>query len=292
MTNLSDRNHFQFGYNGIAFVDRKSSEDEFFVSYGKCSREPQAFHNECLETARIIRKNTNDEITVLFSGGIDSEVVVRSFVEAGIKIKVAIMRYKDDLNAHDIEYAIDTCRELNITPTFYDLDLLEFWKQDYLPYAHLTRCFSPQLITTMWLIDQIKGFVVLGSGECLLEKRHDVWYLFEKERIASWYRFFIHRNRNGCPGFFQYTPEIMLSYLKDSEVVKMVKESVVESSTKIKLEMYQQHFPVKTRPKYTGFEKVQHEDHVIRTKLKELYGDSDQIVKTEYHSLVAQLSNR
>lgn len=202
------------------------------------------------------------------------------------------MRFKDGLNAHDIEYAIETCRELNITPTFYDLDLLDFWKEDYLPYAHLTRCFSPQLITTMWLIDQIKGFVVLGSGECLLEKKHEHWYLLEKERIASWYRFFMERNRSGCPGFFQYTPEIMLAYLLDSEVVKMVKDSVVDSTTKIKLEMYQQHFTVKTRPKFTGFEKVQHEDHVIRTKLKELYGDSDQIVKTEYHDLISLLSNR
>lgn len=280
---LSDNDHFQFGY---------TETHQWTVSYGKCSREPKNFHDECLETARTINKNTSEDITVLFSGGVDSEVAVRSFVEAGIKINVAIMRFKDGLNSHDIEYAIETCREFKITPTFYDLDLLGFWKEDYLPYAHLTRCFSPQLITTMWLIDQIPGFIVLGSGECLLEKKHDHWYLLEKERIASWYRFFIKRNRSGCPGFFQYTPEIMLSYLNDPEVVKMVKDSVVDSSTKIKLEMYQQHFPVKTRPKFTGFEKVQHEDHVIRTKLKELYGDSDQIAKTEYHQLIKSLSNR
>lgn len=280
---LSHNNHFRFGYN-----DTK----EWIVSYGRCSRAPKNFHDECLETARTIRHNTDEEITVLFSGGVDSEVVVRSFVEAGIPINVAVMRFKDDLNAHDISYAIETCRELKISPTFYDLDLLAFWKDDYLPYAHLTRCFSPQLITTMWLIDQIKGFVVLGSGECLLEKKHDHWFLLEKERIASWYRFFVARNRSGCPGFFQYTPEILLSYLLDPEVVKMVKESVVDSSAKIKLEMYQQHFPLKTRPKFTGYEKVQHEDHVIRTKLKEIYGDADQIVKTEYNDLVSLLSNR
>jgi hypothetical protein len=200
------------------------------------------------------------------------------------------MRFKNDLNAHDIYYAIQACCELDVEMSFLDLDLLQFWREDYFPYAQLTHCFSPQLITTMHLIDRTPGYVVLGSGECLLNREGDSWYLWEKERIASWYRFFLKRKRSGCPGFFQYSPEIMLSYLTDPMVKELVKSNKT-SSAEIKLQMYQSHFSIRPRPKYTGFENVQDQDHFIREKLKILYGDSDQIVKTEYHQLVGSLKN-
>ncbi|MBK9037734.1 MAG: hypothetical protein IPL83_01020 [Bdellovibrionales bacterium] len=90
---------------------------------------------------------------------------------------------------------------------FFDLDLLKFWRDEALSYAEISQCFSPQLLVTMWLSDQISGYPVLGSGECLFRREQTVpvdsagkgqdqsqngknWFLIEKERIASWYRFF------------------------------------------------------------------------------------------------------
>ena len=83
---LSQNNHFKFGYNGAWFNERSEDRDQWIVSYGRCSREPEDWRSECLETARLIQSSTSKPINVLFSGGIDSEVVLQSFMFAGISV--------------------------------------------------------------------------------------------------------------------------------------------------------------------------------------------------------------
>jgi hypothetical protein len=301
---LSHLNHFSFGYDGNKFNFRTSADQKWWVEYGRCSRRPENFRNECIETAKLIRKNASDSIYIMFSGGVDSEVVLRSFVEAGIKVSAAILRFKNDLNIHDTSWAVIACEELAVPYRFFELDLLDFWKNEAWEYANSTYCISPQLLPTMWLVDQIEGFPVMGNGECLLvkQKGHDYqpgispydnseWEIWEKEKIAAWYRFFIVRNRNGSPGFFQYTPEVMLSYLLDPFVQRLIKNKIkgkltTESS---KVEIYQQHFPVLARPKYTGFERVQKEDAELRQLLKSKWSFADEIYKIRSSELMKSL---
>ena len=126
------RNHFQFGYNGRPFVNRSGPSDEFTVAYGTCSRRPGDFRAECLRAARLVRDSTELPIDVLFSGGIDSEVVVRSFVAAGVAIRIVILRFAGGLNAHDIRYAVDYCEQAGLAYSFVDLDLLDFWENGLL----------------------------------------------------------------------------------------------------------------------------------------------------------------
>lgn len=291
---LTHKNHFRFGYDREAFSFRQSSVEKWWVQYGACERAPGTFYEECLATAELIRSKTDLPIFILFSGGVDSEVVLRSFVEAKITVTAAIMRFNNDLNIHDISYAVIACESLNVPYRFFDLNILDFWQNGAGPYAAKTRCFSPQLIATMWLMDQIPGYLVMGSGECLLVRQSAGWDLWEKERIASWYRHLMIRKRNGCPAFFQYTPEIMLSYLQDPLVQRLVKNEFPEIVTTegLKLEIYQQHFNLISRKKFTGFEKLQAEDAILRTQLKKLYSDSDQIVKTDMRELVPMLNPR
>ncbi|MDX9730898.1 MAG: 7-cyano-7-deazaguanine synthase, partial [Bdellovibrionales bacterium] len=225
---LTHRNHFEFGYNGVPFSERNSADDEWFVRYGACERMPHSFYEECLKTARLIRESTTLPIDVLFSGGVDSEVALRAFLDAGIEVRVLSLRFARGLNAHDIEWVERVCSGLGVKARYVDLDLERFWETDAYDYAARTQCVSPQLVSTMWLADQTDGYCVLGSGENFIVKRleesyipgespylRSIWDLFEKEKIASWYRHFLLQNRDAAPGFFQFTPEIMLSWFLD-----------------------------------------------------------------------------
>jgi hypothetical protein len=306
---LTYRQHFEFGYerNGTfqPFTARESSTDLWTVRYGRSHRMPLSFRAECNETARVIRRNTNLPIVVLFSGGVDSEVTLRAFVESGIEVSVAILRFRDDLNVHDFAWAVSTCELLKVPYRFYDLDLREFWQTQAMTYARDTQCVSPQLLSTMWLIDQIEGFCVLGSGEHYLAKRkipdqaitetnylRSHWDLIEKEKIAAWYRHFLVRGRDGCPGFFQYTPEIMLSWLVDPLAVELWNDRIPGKldSTSSKLRFYRQHFDLRVRPKYSGFEKVSNRDLEIRKHLYEMFPDSDWAFSTPVFNLLRDLS--
>lgn len=304
-TILSANNHFKFGYDDVWFEFRKNTKQKWIVDYGKCRRHTENFHFECLNTAREIQENSQQKITVLFSGGVDSEVALQSFVLAGIPVTATILRFKNDLNIHDMSYAIVTCEKLGVKYKIVDLDILKFWENQLLEYADPTYCISPQLLSTMWLADQVDEYPVLGSGECLLVKDYDdtyeagvspylhsEWSLWEKEKIAAWYRHFIVKKRNACPGFFQYTPEIILSYLRDPFVHKLTQSQIVGklSTASSKLAIYQQHFQLVDRPKYSGFEKIETQDAYFRKILVDRFPGTNEIFKTPVSELKQKMS--
>lgn len=303
---LTHNNHFKFGYDGIPFNFRESIKNQWWVSYGKCKTPPLTFHSECINTAKIIHQKSKGKSTLLFSGGVDSEVVLQSFILAKLPIKAAILRFKNELNIHDISYAIIACEKLGVPYYFFDLDILKFWESNLFKYANPTYCSSPQLLSTMWLIDQINEFPVLGSGECLLVKDipkdyvpgvseygHSEWKLYEKEKIASWYRHFMVRNRDGCPGFFQYTPELILSYILDPFVKKLTGNEITGKlcTASSKLKIYQQHFDLIDRPKFTGFEKIQNYDSYYRNILLNAFPDANQVAMTPLSTLKENMSS-
>jgi hypothetical protein len=84
----------------------------------------------------------------------------------------------------------------------------------------------------------------------------------------------------------------MLSYLRDPLVQKLVNDHFgdTQSSEEVKLRIYQQHFDLKTRPKYTGFENVQEEDARLRSLLKLSYSHCDQIFRTSCIDLERNLA--
>ena len=246
------------------------------VMYGRCAAEPGDFGTASIRAARLIGDTADAPIHVLFSGGVDSEVAMLSFLSAKVPITAAIMRFKDDLNAHDIGFAIRFCERYHVPYRLYDLDILKFMDERLLDYTVPTRCNAPMMAATMWLVDQIDGYPVLGQGECLMLRpqrrrrlKHariasyqDVifdenrWALQESETCNGWYRHFLLRNRNGVPGFHQYTPEQILSYVRDPLVVKNLSAPDHASNEAWKLRMYQQYFPLAERPVYSGYEKV------------------------------------
>lgn len=304
-TLLSENNHFKFGYDHIWFEFRKNLNQKWIVDYGQCHRTTDSFYSECLQTARRIYENAGQKVTVLFSGGVDSEVALQSFVLAKIPVTATILRFKNELNLHDISYALQACEKLDVKYQIIDLDIIKFWENQLFEYADPTYCISPQLLSTMWLSDQVDEYPVLGSGECLLVKEygddyvpgvspylHSEWTLWEKEKIAAWFRHFIYKKRNACPGFFQYTPEIILSYLLDPFVEKLTQSQMIGklSTASSKLAIYQQHFQLVDRPKYSGFEKIEPQDAYFRKILVERFPGTNEIFRTSVSDLKKRMS--
>jgi hypothetical protein len=303
---LSHKNHFKFGYDGRWFAVRQSAEASWCVTYGRCERPVRDWRAECIETARLIRAGTDLDLWVLFSGGIDSEVVLQSFMFAGIPVKAAITCFRNDLNRQDVRHAVKFCETHRISYRLLHLDIARFFESgEALEYADRTKAVQPQLLHTMWAMDQLDGYPILGSGECYLVKRSaqtegpmtpgspDAWEMFEKERIAAWYRHLIARKRPGCGGFFQYTPEIMLAYLLDPTVADLCNNRLAgETDTmRLKPSVYRKHFLLEPRKKYHGFENILYLDDALRPELRRRHGACDAIFKTTYADLVTGLAD-
>jgi hypothetical protein len=321
MYNYTYKQHFKFGYNDKWFNQRTSPDDKWHVDYGSIERDVGDFRQESFKVARLIEDEATRlglPIDLMYSGGTESEMMVRSFIEQGIPVRINIMKFSNGLNMHDIKDALAFCEENNITPTMYDLDILKFWENDCWDYAERTKCISPQLLSTMWLMDQLDGLPVMGSAECYIahedlkkfnyweptqgkvikknfskdEYMVRPWYMHEREKIAAWYRHPMQQDRPAVPGYFQYTPEIMLSFLEDpfEQELAACKHTGKLSNTSTKLHVYEKYFPnLRQKVKTTGFEQIMESDKVVRTELYRLYGMYSAEAKWEYNSLKSHL---
>ena len=307
-------NHFKFGYNKNWFVDRVNKDDKWSVEYGQCKRPIKDWREECKMAASIIyEKRQGLPIDILFSGGIDSEIMLRSFLEIKVPFNVHFVDYMG-YNIYDRKWAMKICNLLNLKLNMHSLDIEKFWQsEECLRIAETSKCISPQLISQQWLMNKVDGLPILGSGECYtartdiaiqkklrynrknttqLDYFNEDWVLVEREKIASWYRCLMSNNRPGIAGFFQYTPEIMLSFLDEpfsSQLYSNKIKGKLSNSTS-KYNIYVNYWPeIKKRIKKTGFEYLRDEDFILRTKLMNLHGDYHYEYWSEVKSLINYL---
>jgi hypothetical protein len=118
----------------------------------------------------------------------------------------------------------------------------------------------------------------------------DQWALQESESVNSWYRHFLRTNRHGVPAFHQYTPEQILSYLRDPYVVEMMATSDALNNETWKLPHYQRHFDLQQRPKFTGYEPIMQETAPLRIQHSRAFPHALSFVLFDCERLAASLA--
>jgi hypothetical protein len=284
--NYTNMNHFKFGYDGKWFIPRTSRYQKWMCEYG--TAEKQLSIKEANRQAALeIQKNAEGkQIYLLLSGGADSEVAARSFIDANVPFTAVILKYKifeNDaiVNQEETIHADQLCEQYNIPKKEFFMYPEKFWNSDeYLEIVSISQTRSPQLACTMWLAKQVDGYVVLGQGEPFIYRQFGEWWFRERELIVSWYKFWVFSGISGAPGFHQYTPEQLLAYLTDPEIIELVnnpKPSTIDgplSNADIKHKLYQKHYPesnLNSKKKYTGFENLVFLETVARMKLIEQF---------------------
>lgn len=290
-------NHFEFGFNNIKSSARKLPSDEFFVRYGRCEQEPLDFKSECTNAAREIFRSRQKPLYLCLSGGVDSEVMCEAFRMAGVPFKIIIARFNQNLNEHDYSWAVRYCQKHGLDFQFYDLDALLFFEStEYHWMLRSTGCGYPMLATAMKLMQHVardlRGVPILGSAECQLKRIGRQWVLIEPEPIQSLYRYLSFNGYDGIPGFFQWNPEVMLAFLRDPLLQKIVENSEigVVSSLKIKGVIYNRYFGIEPRPKFRGYEKFEELIIKKRSELRRIYIGPMVEARFEYHQLLKQLA--
>lgn len=243
MNDIFYKNYVQYGWSNRLYGRRQNDDETFWIKHGGCQYEPLDFRAECVRTAYLIAVSTNLPLVVHFSGGVDSEMVCRSFLEIGCKFKVKIWNWEDGLNFHDIIYAIDFCRRYNIEFSFLQLDFKSFITDGYktwMDHKYATSVWYK--ILQKWAIQETEGYSIIGEStinpafdpsgkkdpsnkglflpsipwpnEAFKDLDADFYLLFP-ETYTDVYDFMEDRNKKGCLHFFSYTPEIIASYLLD-----------------------------------------------------------------------------
>lgn len=243
------------------------------------STAPESFKIELLNTVKQIQENAGQQpILVSSSGGIDSELICRAFLEAKVPFQVINAKFKKDINLHDCQYVQKFCNQYDIKLYTHEIDIENFLDTKMYDYAQLTQSCSPQFPVHMHLWDQFDGFIVAGHGDpiFLRDVGQKDFYFQIQEKEDSVFRYFVERNRQGCPGFYVYRPELLLSYLLEPEIMKLFlfgKNAKLLNQKGQKELIYNKCFNLESRKEFTGFEHIQQLDKKHRELLSAQYSN-------------------
>lgn len=283
-----DNSHWQFGW-GDGLYNFDEQHFLMWAKFGHCRYEPKAFDVEIAVAARKVADAARKPIFLGLSGGIDSEVIARTFLKEKIPFTPLIAKFDNDLNQHDIAYAFDFCRANNLTPEVITLDIVAFIENCVNTTYVLNRCPFLFHMHLMRHAASRGGMAVIGLGEQKYKKFDGKIFLpVPIERIAV-IHFMQAEGVEGVPAFYCYTPEIIASYLRDAKEIGF--KQMGKIAHKLKVKVFQKYWPeLALRPKYTGFENVIDLKDAIQAKLLEKYGVKLTQVMIPLDELEEQLS--
>jgi hypothetical protein len=232
-------------------------------------------------------------VQVLFSGGLDSELVLHVCLKNKIPVEAVTMRliaYGITLNTHDLYHSKEYCRNNNIKHIVIDLDVIKFFETGkHFEYLDEYLIYGPHVSTHFWLFEQCTGFPVLG-GEYTWPwaGKGDVAIVSPiRYQFMQYDRFLKDRNIHGIGNMQGYSFEsnalltsTHINYLKQHPENKLdelgiirLKQGIHQSLGNIKAE---------PRPRSFGWEHVNPTVFDIKGQLailKERYCDTTNLIK-------------
>lgn len=247
----------KFGY-GMAGLPTNS----FAIDYSAAQPHPTLTHP--LDIAREVCWRLYDqlgEMTVLLSGGVDSQASAFAFKMAGVPVRFLRARYNGGLNDHDI-HSSDAFYEAHaIEIEDVDVDILTFHETELLDWGKRYDCASPHLLCHMKLASIARGPVVF-SGCVVSPDGHVGGLTYDTFALERYGRL----SGQPCVGyFFTYDPHLHYSM----GLVPAALDGSIEPYER-KCRIYQEcGFPVIPQEvKFHGFEKVKdhYDGHPISMK--------------------------
>jgi hypothetical protein len=228
--NFTHNNHLTYTIGDRLFGNRETPYEKFKVNVGKIDLDYYKTSNwleEQYRTADIIYKEFGKDLVVLFSGGTDSEIVLRAFKKIGITPRAVFIRFTQDYNIIDSRIAKSIADELGIELEFINFDVKEFYRSgEASELASTLQCRQIAYLTVYYNILKMQAPAVMG-GEMLLrrhvDQRGSKWYYCIRENEdGSAMRFSTIYNIPLVNEWFSYTPEMMGYYLDHPDIQSLM----------------------------------------------------------------------
>jgi len=222
------------GHNAWCSVNLTS--ERFALQINSPATKELDFQSACDYNAQTLYKDWSSRPLYLgLSGGVDSELIADVFVRNQIPFVPFILKIQD---ANDLEswYAEHWCWRNQIKPVIYNMTMQEF-DQDCLPLlAKISHTHQTGIIIPLWMANYVAsqgGYLITGVGEINWDLPQQTFYSNTVDYMINLF------DTNQHPsGFFSYTSEFVLSYIKQFDI------TLNEQYNKVKF------YQVPIRPKF------------------------------------------
>jgi len=244
----------------------KKNKDSLFKFHCNISdkRPCKSYKEELFLNAEKIRQEHTGTFDVFLSGGIDSEVVVRTFNDLKIKHNTYIIRYENNLNKFDVDSAIDICTCLGINYKLIDFNLQYFFEND----AHdlFKKTLNPNVarLPHLKFCDLVDNIPVMGDGEPYWKRellgdytKKSKWHFIFSEESHISEMYLHHIGRENVLEWYEYSPQVTMAFNELPIIGQLLNDGIPgkHSSWSSRIQIHQEIWPdIKPKPKLVGYE--------------------------------------
>lgn len=298
----SENNWYKWWYGYNEPFGRQRSKDALQTSFA-CNYSPsdKTFKEEAILACKsIIEHYPNFKPTLLFSGGADSEIILRSFLELKVKPNVYIYRYENDYNIYDVSYAVVICSMLDVEYKLIDFNLSKFYENDAERLSELAQIDRPRALPYCKFIENTDGLPILGSSDLTIFREDSdyskagQWIIRCWEHDIAWSKFIRTIQKPAVGEFFKWTPGLVYSFTQTNWCRALTADKFYGKlgTNSTKLQGYRESYPdMIERRKQTGFEKIDHLVNEFESFLEKKYQGLNfrQSYNRPFHSLLDEM---
>jgi hypothetical protein len=227
-------NWMSFSFDGIEYGRKTIQESSFSLKFNKkIDKQISSYNNALFNNARIMRDSYKEPFDVMLSGGTDSEIVVRVFYDLGIAHNTLIFKLEDDLNVRDVNNAVKLCEELGIKYTVIDFNLKKFYENDALEIFEKSFISGAGRLPRLKWLEYSDNIPVYCDGEPYWKRelerdysQKSIWKFILSEEAYSCSTFAKSSGITAICDWYEYTPDIILSYLEIPLVKKLLNDEL------------------------------------------------------------------
>lgn len=265
----SENNWYKWSYGNNEPFGRQSNELlEFKTSYAcKFNLPVLSFKEELLNAARsTLDHYPGIRPCVFFSGGVDSELMLRAYLDIKSNPLVYIIRYENDINIYDVSYAVTVCSLLNVDYKIVDFNLSKFYENDAELVSEQSQIDRPRMLPHLKFTECADGLIIVGHSDMAWARPHADyskqvnWVCYDYEHDIGCDKYNLLHNRSAVYQWWKWTPGLIISYTKLKWFQELINDKYPGKLgiNSTKLIGFKEAYPdLLERKKYTGFEQIE-----------------------------------
>lgn len=269
---LTADNHLQYYFNNDSLLHWRTSPYQSSHMRIKISPTDCNFLSSLGNTAKKLANNPYGKLTLLLSGGLDSEIACRIFHQHRCDFNVAIIKFTNELNIDDYHGAVELCQKLDISPNIIIFDPVDFFENgDWIRIGNEYQSYTFCQQILLHIANKIAE-PLLTVDEIALSKQNTSWYFVKNEdQDGCWHRFVDATGIPAYSNFYTYDSSTIWTFMQSRTVKELIHNKIFGKLGWIssKNQIYQDltGWQLKVRKKRTGMENLMHIWHVVENEM-------------------------
>jgi ferredoxin-fold anticodon binding domain-containing protein len=303
MIYTSENDWYYWSYGNAKFERKSDATQVLKTTFTECIKPVFSFKEELLNNAKsTIDHFDGKKFSILFSGGMDSELVLRSYLELKHDFDVNIFRYEKDYNVYDVSHAVVSCEKLGVPYKIIDFNLEKFYESEAESISEIAQIDRPRALPQLKFMDFVDNIPIIGASDCRWFRpsvdynEPSEWWVQCFEHDIGYSKYVRATNRSAIAEWFKWTPGVVVSYTYLKWFKKLVTDQYIGKTgvTSTKYLGYNETYPdLIERIKKTGFEYTDHlvlefEEHLKKKYNGLIYRQTDQRSMSDFYLEVNQ----